>query len=132
MFSLICLIIITFKCLSSNVISSSCLLVARYPAVSQRFLQFFLCLCLSVRMILGANTDPSIDVSDPISETFFKEVWTATSARNATVYQKVGRILYHIYVLLLFLYLFLLNEGFECEHLCLRNNNVYSRGTICA
>ncbi|KAI4806430.1 hypothetical protein KUCAC02_017256 [Chaenocephalus aceratus] len=45
------------------------------------------------RMILGANTDPSIDVSDPISETFFKEVWTATSARNATVYQKVFRSL---------------------------------------
>ncbi|KAF3836408.1 hypothetical protein F7725_028966 [Dissostichus mawsoni] len=45
------------------------------------------------RMILGANTDPSIDVSDPISETFFKEVWTATSARNATIYQKVFRSL---------------------------------------
>ncbi|KAK5849809.1 hypothetical protein PBY51_014114 [Eleginops maclovinus] len=45
------------------------------------------------KMILGANTDPSIDVSDPISETFFKDVWTATCARNATIYQKVFRSL---------------------------------------
>lgn len=40
-------------------------------------------------MILGANTDPSIDVTDPISDQFYKEVWMATAARNATIYQKV-------------------------------------------
>lgn len=45
--------------------------------------------CFPVRMILGANTDPSIDVSDPISDHFYKEVWMATCARNATIYQKV-------------------------------------------
>lgn len=45
------------------------------------------------RMILGANTDPSIDISDPISDTFYKEVWMATCARNATIYQKVFRCL---------------------------------------
>ncbi|KAG7231353.1 hypothetical protein INR49_012193 [Caranx melampygus] len=45
------------------------------------------------KMILGANTDPSIDVSDPISDQFYKEVWMATSARNATIYQKVFRCL---------------------------------------
>ncbi|XP_040921573.1 phospholipase D1 isoform X1 [Toxotes jaculatrix] len=45
------------------------------------------------RMILGANTDPSIDVSDPISDQFYKEVWMATCARNATIYQKVFRCL---------------------------------------
>uniref|UniRef100_A0A8C5CT88 Phospholipase n=1 Tax=Gadus morhua TaxID=8049 RepID=A0A8C5CT88_GADMO len=45
------------------------------------------------RMILGANTDPSIDVSDPISDHFYKEVWMATSARNATIYQRVFRCL---------------------------------------
>uniref|UniRef100_A0A8C3B065 Phospholipase n=1 Tax=Cyclopterus lumpus TaxID=8103 RepID=A0A8C3B065_CYCLU len=45
------------------------------------------------RMILGANTDPSIDVSDPLSDQFYKEVWMATSARNASIYQKVFRSL---------------------------------------
>ncbi|PWA25089.1 hypothetical protein CCH79_00019081 [Gambusia affinis] len=45
------------------------------------------------RMILGANTDPSINVSDPISEHFYKETWMATCARNASIYQKVFRCL---------------------------------------
>ncbi|XP_049912840.1 phospholipase D1 [Epinephelus moara] len=45
------------------------------------------------KMILGAHTDPSIDVSDPISDHFYKEVWMATCARNATIYQKVFRCL---------------------------------------
>ncbi|XP_023265052.1 phospholipase D1-like [Seriola lalandi dorsalis] len=44
-------------------------------------------------MILGANTDPSIDLSDPVSDQFYKEVWMATCARNATIYQKVFRCL---------------------------------------
>ncbi|XP_075936706.1 phospholipase D1-like [Anarhichas minor] len=43
-------------------------------------------------MILGANTDPSIDVSDPVSDQFYK-VWMTTCARNATIYQKVFRSL---------------------------------------
>ncbi|XP_059182788.1 phospholipase D1 [Centropristis striata] len=45
------------------------------------------------KMILGAHADPSIDVSDPISDQFYKEVWMATCARNATIYQKVFRCL---------------------------------------
>ncbi|XP_055086056.1 phospholipase D1 isoform X2 [Periophthalmus magnuspinnatus] len=45
------------------------------------------------RMILGANNDPSIDVSDPLSDTFYKEVWMSICARNATIYQKVFRCL---------------------------------------
>ncbi|XP_056289759.1 phospholipase D1 isoform X2 [Pseudoliparis swirei] len=45
------------------------------------------------RMILGANTDTSIDVSDPLSDHFYKEVWMATCARNASIYQKVFRSL---------------------------------------
>ncbi|KAM3593265.1 uncharacterized protein V6R79_008759 [Siganus canaliculatus] len=45
------------------------------------------------KTILGAHTDTSIDVSDPVSDTFYKEVWMATSARNATIYQKVFRCL---------------------------------------
>lgn len=45
---------------------------------------------LPARTILGANTDPSIDVSDPVSDQFYKEVWLSTAARNATIYQKVS------------------------------------------
>uniref|UniRef100_A0A8D0ATR5 Phospholipase n=1 Tax=Sander lucioperca TaxID=283035 RepID=A0A8D0ATR5_SANLU len=45
------------------------------------------------KMILGAYTDPSIDVSDPVSDQFYKEVWMATCARNASIYQKVFRVL---------------------------------------
>ncbi|XP_034718700.1 phospholipase D1-like [Etheostoma cragini] len=45
------------------------------------------------KVILGAHTDPSIDVSDPVSDQFYKEVWMATSARNASIYQKVFRVL---------------------------------------
>ncbi|XP_031439630.1 phospholipase D1 isoform X2 [Clupea harengus] len=45
------------------------------------------------RMILGANTDSSINVTDPISEQFYKEVWMSTAARNATIYQRVFRCL---------------------------------------
>lgn len=41
-------------------------------------------------MVLGAHTDPSIEVSDPISDQFYKEVWMATCARNASIYQKVS------------------------------------------
>uniref|UniRef100_A0A7N9AMB1 Phospholipase n=1 Tax=Mastacembelus armatus TaxID=205130 RepID=A0A7N9AMB1_9TELE len=45
------------------------------------------------KMILGAHTDPSINVLDPISDQFYKETWMATCARNATIYQKVFRCL---------------------------------------
>ncbi|KAM6977321.1 phospholipase D1 [Aplochiton taeniatus] len=45
------------------------------------------------KMILGANKDPSIDVSDPLSDHFYKDIWMATSARNASIYQKVFRCL---------------------------------------
>uniref|UniRef100_A0AAR2JNI9 Phospholipase n=1 Tax=Pygocentrus nattereri TaxID=42514 RepID=A0AAR2JNI9_PYGNA len=45
------------------------------------------------KTILGAFTDPSIDVSDPISDCFYKEVWMTTAGRNATIYEKVFRCL---------------------------------------
>ncbi|XP_067107933.1 phospholipase D1 [Osmerus mordax] len=45
------------------------------------------------KLILGANSDSSIDVSDPISDHFYKEVWMTTCGRNATIYQKVFRCL---------------------------------------
>ncbi|KAG9334152.1 hypothetical protein JZ751_009064 [Albula glossodonta] len=35
----------------------------------------------------------NIDVTDPISNRFYKEVWMGTSARNATIYEKVFRCL---------------------------------------
>ena len=43
-----------------------------------------------IRTILGAFSDPNIDVSDPISDHFYKEVWMAISGRNATIYDKVS------------------------------------------
>uniref|UniRef100_A0A669BP63 Phospholipase n=1 Tax=Oreochromis niloticus TaxID=8128 RepID=A0A669BP63_ORENI len=45
------------------------------------------------KTILGTYTDPTIDVSDPISDHFYKEVWMSTSARNASIYQRVFRCL---------------------------------------
>uniref|UniRef100_A0A4W4ERY9 Phospholipase n=1 Tax=Electrophorus electricus TaxID=8005 RepID=A0A4W4ERY9_ELEEL len=41
------------------------------------------------KTVLGAFTDPTIDVSDPISDRFYKEVWMTTAGRNATIYDKV-------------------------------------------
>ncbi|XP_038160336.1 phospholipase D1 [Cyprinodon tularosa] len=41
------------------------------------------------RMVLGAKSDPSIDVSDPISDQFYKDTWITTCAKNASIYQKV-------------------------------------------
>lgn len=33
--------------------------------------------------------DTGIDLSDPISDRFYKEVWMTTAGRNATIYEKV-------------------------------------------
>lgn len=46
-------------------------------------------------MILGGHTDTSIDLSDPISDRFYKEVWMTTAGRNATIYEKV-RVQLHL------------------------------------
>uniref|UniRef100_H2M855 Phospholipase n=1 Tax=Oryzias latipes TaxID=8090 RepID=H2M855_ORYLA len=45
------------------------------------------------RTILGGHTDSSIDLVDPISDRFYKEVWMTTAGRNATIYEKVFRCL---------------------------------------
>uniref|UniRef100_A0A8C1RK10 Phospholipase n=1 Tax=Cyprinus carpio TaxID=7962 RepID=A0A8C1RK10_CYPCA len=45
------------------------------------------------KTILGAFNDPTIDVSDPISNGFYKDVWMSISGRNATIYEKVFRCL---------------------------------------
>ncbi|XP_068436030.1 phospholipase D1a [Clinocottus analis] len=45
------------------------------------------------RTVLGGHTDASIDMSDPVSDRFYKEVWMTTAGRNATIYEKVFRCL---------------------------------------
>uniref|UniRef100_A0A1A8N017 Phospholipase n=1 Tax=Nothobranchius pienaari TaxID=704102 RepID=A0A1A8N017_9TELE len=45
------------------------------------------------RTVLGGHTDSSIDLSDPVSDRFYKEVWMTTAGRNATIYEKVFRCL---------------------------------------
>ncbi|XP_067265041.1 phospholipase D1 isoform X1 [Chanodichthys erythropterus] len=44
------------------------------------------------RLILGLLGD-NIDISDPISDRFYKEIWMVTAAKNASVYDKVFRCL---------------------------------------
>ncbi|XP_044144525.1 phospholipase D1 isoform X2 [Bufo gargarizans] len=45
------------------------------------------------RLLLGCLNDQSINIQDPISDKFFKEVWVATAARNTTIFDKVFRCL---------------------------------------
>uniref|UniRef100_A0A4W5MFA0 phospholipase D n=1 Tax=Hucho hucho TaxID=62062 RepID=A0A4W5MFA0_9TELE len=45
------------------------------------------------RTVLGAHMDTTIDVSDPVSDRFYKDVWMTTAGRNATIYEKVFRCL---------------------------------------
>ncbi|XP_029471136.1 phospholipase D1 isoform X1 [Rhinatrema bivittatum] len=45
------------------------------------------------RVVLGCCNDTTIDIQDPISDKFFKEVWVATAARNTTIFDKVFRCL---------------------------------------
>uniref|UniRef100_A0A6I8NTK7 Phospholipase n=1 Tax=Ornithorhynchus anatinus TaxID=9258 RepID=A0A6I8NTK7_ORNAN len=45
------------------------------------------------RLVLGCLSDPTVDVQDPVSDRFFKEVWISTAARNATIFDKVFRCL---------------------------------------
>uniref|UniRef100_A0A4W6DL66 Phospholipase n=1 Tax=Lates calcarifer TaxID=8187 RepID=A0A4W6DL66_LATCA len=60
------------------------------PYALQLRLECFRYVCLT---ILGGHTDTSIDLSDPISDRFYKEVWMTTAGRNATIYEKVFRCL---------------------------------------
>ncbi|XP_059019460.1 phospholipase D1 isoform X3 [Mustela lutreola] len=45
------------------------------------------------RVVLGYLSESSENIQDPVSDKFFKEVWVATAARNATIYDKVFRCL---------------------------------------
>ncbi|XP_068130037.1 phospholipase D2-like [Hyperolius riggenbachi] len=53
---------------------------------------------LSLRMdcfktILGAETPPYLDVSDPVSDSFFNDIWNRTALNNTAIYEKVFRCL---------------------------------------
>ncbi|XP_076857811.1 phospholipase D1 isoform X2 [Brachyhypopomus gauderio] len=45
------------------------------------------------RLVLGLLGDYGVDVSDPVSDRFYKDIWMVTAARNASVYDKVFRCL---------------------------------------
>ncbi|XP_027021826.2 phospholipase D1 isoform X1 [Tachysurus fulvidraco] len=45
------------------------------------------------RIVLGLLGDDSMDIGDPISDRFYKEIWMVTAAKNASVYDKVFRCL---------------------------------------
>uniref|UniRef100_A0A3P9K1M0 Phospholipase n=1 Tax=Oryzias latipes TaxID=8090 RepID=A0A3P9K1M0_ORYLA len=47
--------------------------------------------CFSV--LVGATSDPSINIDDPISDDFFHVVWNETAKLNASIYDKVFRCL---------------------------------------
>lgn len=40
-------------------------------------------------VLVGASSDPSINIDDPISDDFFFMVWNASAKLNATIYDKV-------------------------------------------
>ncbi|KAM9788578.1 phospholipase D2 [Neosynchiropus ocellatus] len=43
------------------------------------------------RVLVGADSDPSINVDDPISDEFFFMIWNSTAKLNALIYDKVFR-----------------------------------------
>lgn len=55
---------------------------------------FFFCylnifgLCYT-RVLVGAASDPSINIDDPISDEFFFLVWNDTAKTNVNIYDKV-------------------------------------------
>ncbi|KAG7464598.1 hypothetical protein MATL_G00167260 [Megalops atlanticus] len=45
------------------------------------------------RVLLGADSEPCIDIQDPICDEFFQEVWNKTAKSNANIYDTVFRCL---------------------------------------
>lgn len=45
------------------------------------------------RVLLGADSDPAVDIDDPVSDNFFTEVWNNIARSNASVYERVFRCL---------------------------------------
>ncbi|XP_057215443.1 phospholipase D2 isoform X2 [Triplophysa rosa] len=44
-------------------------------------------------VLLGAKSDPALDIDDPISDHFFNDVWNRIAQSNAVIYEKVFRCL---------------------------------------
>lgn len=63
--------------------ASEVVLLKRYDGAGVPFL-----LSLS-RVLVGAQSDPSINVDDPISDEFFFVAWNEASKVNASIYDKV-------------------------------------------
>lgn len=53
-------------------------------------------LCFCGRVVLGLLGDYSVDISDPISDRFYKEIWMVTAAKNASVYDKVNNTVHGV------------------------------------
>lgn len=50
--------------------------------------EFSLFFCFN-SVLVGATSDPSINIDDPISDEFFFLVWNETAKLNAAIYDKV-------------------------------------------
>uniref|UniRef100_A0A4W4FP23 Phospholipase n=1 Tax=Electrophorus electricus TaxID=8005 RepID=A0A4W4FP23_ELEEL len=45
------------------------------------------------RVLLGADSDPAINIDDPVSDHFFNEIWNKIAQSNASIYETVFRCL---------------------------------------
>ncbi|XP_066514900.1 phospholipase D2 [Hoplias malabaricus] len=45
------------------------------------------------RVLLGADSEPVIDIDDPVSDYFFTDVWNKIAESNASIYERVFRCL---------------------------------------
>uniref|UniRef100_A0A8C2K6Z0 Phospholipase n=1 Tax=Cyprinus carpio TaxID=7962 RepID=A0A8C2K6Z0_CYPCA len=46
-----------------------------------------------IHVLLGAKSDPNLNIDDPISDHFFNDVWNKIAQTNAIIYEKVFRCL---------------------------------------
>uniref|UniRef100_A0A3B4C926 phospholipase D n=1 Tax=Pygocentrus nattereri TaxID=42514 RepID=A0A3B4C926_PYGNA len=49
--------------------------------------------CFRWVVLLGAKSDPPIDIDDPVSDQFFNDVWNKIAQSNASIYETVFRCL---------------------------------------
>lgn len=48
------------------------------------------CLSLSLRVLLGSDSNPTINIDDPVSDNFFNELWNKTARENTSTYERVS------------------------------------------